>query len=256
MEYYLSSYKNSIGIGEAYKAMRNFQNNGLQKLSEFDQSLIKTNRFWKEIYSRTSKFSNAEDQYLDMYKHLFDSSDFSEYETVIDSSKNLEGLRILSKKYHDCIEVLIIYKDVRSWIVSMVDNYKRKSRKIPFAFAYRLAWKWFKTYESYHKELKLMNINHHHISYDLFCINHEASQNNLKHSVRLKGEPNTRETNSINILGNRMKKEANKELIIRYDYRWLKRNEWEIPWFLLPPSIKKINNDYVWTSDITSKQES
>lgn len=249
MEYYLSTYNESIGIGEAYKAVRNFQNKEIGKLSEYDQNMIESNPFWREIFLRTKKFNSAKEQYIDMYKYLLKSDEFSEYHTIIDSTKNMEGLNILSKHFKDNLDVVIVYKDIRSWIISMIDTNIRKNRKIPIAFKYRLARKWWKTYNSYHKALNKMNLNYVDVSYDLFCLDHTKTANQLKDQLDLRGEPDLQNTNSINILGNRMKKEANTGLKISYDYRWMHRNEWNFMWMLVPSKIKKFNHNKVWNID-------
>lgn len=246
MEYYLSTYKNSIGIGEAYKAVQNFQNGEIKKLSEYDQHMIKNNPFWNEIFSRTERFKSTEKQYIDMYRYLLESDKFSGYQTIIDSSKNMEGLRTLTKYFKDITDVVVVYKDIRSWIVSMIDNSIRKDRKIPMAYKYRLARQWWKTYSSFHEGLKKMNMNYVDVSYDLFCLDHEKTANNMKDNLNLEGKADLKNTNSINILGNRMKKEANSGLKISYDYRWMYRNEWNFMWMLVPSKIKKFNNDQVW----------
>lgn len=246
MEYYLSTYKNSIGIGEAYKAVKTFQNSSVGQLSEYDQNMVHSNPFWSEIFSRTDRFNNAEEHYIDMYKYLLESNEFSEYQTIIDSSKNLEGLQTLSKYYSDILDVVIVYKDIRSWIVSMIQTNIRKNRNIPIGYKYRLARKWWKTYNNYHVKLNKMDINYVDVSYDLFCLDHTKVENHIKKNLNLEGEPVLNKTNSINILGNRMKREANSGLKISYDYRWMQRNEWSLLWLLLPSKVKKFNRIRVW----------
>jgi hypothetical protein len=91
-----------------------------------------------------------------------------------------------------------------------------------------------------------MNVNYTIVPYDLFCLNGESVQSYLKDKFSLEGEADFTKTNSISILGNRMKKEANQELKISYDYRWTKRTEWNLPWLMLPPKLKRFNFKHVW----------
>jgi hypothetical protein len=68
--------------------------------------------------------------------------------------------------------------------------------------------------------------------------------------LKMDGEPDISSTNSLNVIGNRMKKEANLGLKIKYDYRWMHRNEWNLPWMMLPSKLKKYNYDHVWKTDL------
>ncbi|MCG2590670.1 hypothetical protein [Rhodohalobacter sulfatireducens] len=249
MEYYLSTYNKSIGIGEAYKAIRNFQNREIDKLSDYDQSMIETNPFWKEIHSRTGNFNSIEEQYVDMYHYILESEKFSDYQTIIDSSKTIDGLKILSKEFKDNLNVVIIYKDLRSWIISQIDNNRRKNRKMSLGYKYKSVLRWWRTYFFYHKRLKELGINYIDVSYDLFCLDQTKMELYLKENLDLEGKPDFQNTNSINILGNRMKKEANSGLKISYDYRWMHRSEWNFMWLLVPSKIKKMNRDKVWNID-------
>ena len=69
--------------------------------------------------------------------------------------------------------------------------------------------------------------------------------NTSKKKLDLKSNPDLNKTNSINLLGNRMKKKAEVKLEIKYDYRWMYRSEWHMPWFLVPV-VKKVNKENVW----------
>lgn len=246
IEYYLSCYQKSIGIGEAYKAITAFQKGEIERLSEYDRKKIDEVPFWQKMIQSAKNYSGIEEHYIEMYNYILSSDEFADYHTIIDSSKTIDGLKILEKHFGDILEVVVVFKDVRSWIISQIDNNRRKNRKIPVGYAYRLVWKWYKSYYFLEKNLNRLQRNHTAISYDLFCLNQPIIESHIKEGLQLNGEADLSNTNSINILGNRMKKEANLGLEIRYDYRWMHRNEWNLPWILLPGKIKRYNYDHVW----------
>jgi len=246
MEYYFSTYSGKIGIGEAYKAVRSFRAKGIDSLSEYDRKTIKETAFWKQVLETTENYSSLDHQYRALYEKIHHSEEFSQYDTIIDSSKSMSALRILHQEYANRVHVAVVIKDVRSWIVSQYENNRRKDRKVPFAYNFRLIAKWYRTYYQIQKNLDAMNVKYTMVPYDLFCLNRISVEDHLKEQFSLKGDPDFSNTKSINILGNRMKKEANHELKISYDYRWMKSNEWSTPWFLLPPNFKKFNYRHVW----------
>jgi hypothetical protein len=246
MEYYLSSYPKSIGIGEAYNAVSCFRKRQLKGLSDYDRETIKRIPFWQYVLSLTDENAKLEDQYLRMYEHIYSSNFFSGYDTIIDSSKSMGALRILLEHYGDQVQVIVIYKDVRSWIISQFDNSRRKKRKIPFAYNMKLFLKWYRTYCKIERNLEIASKAFTRLSYDLFCLNRKTVEQKLQMELRLDGEPDFSNTNSINILGNRMKIESNRELVISYDYRWMHRGEWVLPWFILPSKFRQFNQKRVW----------
>jgi hypothetical protein len=246
LEYYFSTYPGKIGIGEAYKAVRSFRKDGLKSISAYDRETINSTPFWKHVLSTTDQYDSLNSQYISIYKHLNESEEFSQYDTIIDSSKTMDALRILHKEFGDNVKVAVVIKDVRSWIISQYENNRRKNRKIPFAYNFRLITKWYRKNLKIQQDLDAMKINYTMVPYDLFCLNRQSVENTLKEQFSLDGDANFSKTNSINILGNRMKKEANLELKISYDYRWMQRNEWNLPWLFLPPKLKKFNFKHVW----------
>lgn len=247
MEYYFSTYPGKIGIGEAYKAVRSFRNEGTESLSDYDRNTVNKSPFWKTVLSTSNEYESLDDQYRGLYAYIDKAEEFSKYDTIIDSSKSMSALRILHKQFGDNISVAVVIKDVRSWIISQYENNRRKNRKIPFGYNFRLIVKWYRTYFQILKNLDSMNIKYTMVPYDLFCLDINTVEEHLKEKFSLNGDADFSQTNSINILGNRMKKEANRQLKISYDYRWMKRNEWNFPWFLLPFRLKKFNHQHVWT---------
>ncbi len=246
MEYYFSTYPGKVGIGEAYKAVRSFRQEGIKSLSEYDRKTINGTPFWKHILSTNDQYDSLDEQYRGLYTYINEADEFSKYDTVIDSSKSMAALRILHNQFGENVSVAVVVKDVRSWIVSQYENNRRKNRKIPFGFNFKLIVKWYRTYFQIQKNLDAMKVKYTMVPYDLFCLDRKSIEDHLKEQFSLNGKADFSKTNSINILGNRMKKEANKELKISYDYRWMKRNEWNIPWILLPSRLKKFNYQHVW----------
>lgn len=246
LEYYFSTYSGKIGIGEAYKAVRSFREEGTGSLTDYDRETVNKSSFWKHILSNTNQYGSLDEQYRGLYTYINDAEEFSQYDTIIDSSKSMEALRILHNEFGEDLSVAVVIKDVRSWIVSQYENNRRKNRKIPIAYNFRLIVKWYRMYFQIQKNLDAMKVKYTMVPYDLFCLDSESVEDHLKEHFYLSGNADFSRTNSINILGNRMKKEANRELKISYDYRWMKSNEWNLPWFLLPSRLKKFNYQNVW----------
>ena len=250
IEYYLSCYQKSVGIGEAYKAIIAFHNRDLNRFSENDRKIINEIPFWQKMNESAENYESVEDHYLAMYQYIFSSDEFHEYDVIIDSSKDIKGLKILEKHYRDILDVVIVFKDIRSWAISQIDNNIRKKRKVPFGYKYRLFLRWFKTYYMLHRNMNRLNKSYVKVSYDLFCLNQEDSEKYLKKHLKMVGKPEISNTNSLNLIGNRMKNEANEGLKIKYDYRWMHRDEWNRPWCLLPSKLKNYNYDQVWKTDL------
>ncbi|MCC5931458.1 MAG: hypothetical protein JJU28_19580 [Cyclobacteriaceae bacterium] len=245
IEYYLSSYKNCIGIGEAFKASFAFQEGNLDKFSEYDLERIEKVPLWNKMAKSAKEHENAEKQYLAIYDYILHSDEFSKYDLIIDSSKKLAGYKILSEHYGDQVYAIILYKDVRSWVISSIDTMKRKNRKVGLKTKYKLTTKWMRDYYLINRYLNNNNKQHFKISYDLFCLDYENVKNLFKKKLELNSEPDFLNTNSINLIGNRMKKKADIKLEIKYDYRWASRREWLLPW-LLYPGLKTMNKNNVW----------
>lgn len=247
LEYYFSTYPGKVGLGEAYNAIKNYRKDGTTSFSNYDKKTVEKSKFWKHIFNVTNEFNSLEEHYRYLYKYINTEGEFSQYDTIIDSSKSMEALKILHSEYGENLKVALVIKDVRSWIVSQIQNKIRKKRKIPFMFNFRLIREWYSVYNRRLKDLESLGINHTIISYDLFCLDNSNIEEYLKNNFNLVGDANYSKTNSINILGNRMKQDANIELKIKYDYRWMKQGDWFLPWILTPKTVKDFNGKYVWS---------
>ena len=70
IEYYLSCYQKSIGIGEAYKAIAAFQKGEIDKLSEYDRKKIEETPFWQKMIQSAKNHKSTEEHYLAMYHYI------------------------------------------------------------------------------------------------------------------------------------------------------------------------------------------
>jgi len=245
IEYYLSSFKNCIGIGEAYKAAFAFQDGNFSRFSENDRERIKKIPFWQKMAESANQYESAEDHYISMYNYILNSGEFSEYNLIIDSSKKLDGFKVLSKHFGEQVMAIVLYKDLRAWMISSIDTRKRKNRPMSFGSNFRLCYRWYKEYFFINRYLRNSNNQYINLSYDLFCLDYESVNEQIKNELALETDPDFMKTNSINLLGNRMKKQADVKLEIRYDYRWMYRSEWHLPWIIIP-AVKKLNQKHVW----------
>ena len=245
IEYYLSSFEKSIGIGEAYKTMHAFQDGNFNRFSEFDRDRIKNISFWQKMADSAKEYKNAKEHYIAMYDYILNSEEFSKYDLIIDSSKKLEGYKILSENFGDQVTAIVLYRDLRAWIISSIETEKRKKRPNGFGSNFKYCFIWYKTHFFINRYLKKSNSKSFKLSYDLFCLDFENVNEYIKNKLDLNSNPDLKKTNSINILGNRMKKKAEVKLDIKYDYRWMYKSEWHLPWFLVPV-IKKVNKENVW----------
>lgn len=253
IEYYLSSFKGCIGLGEVYRAINEFHKGNLNRFSDYDKKTIDEISFWQKQIKEVENFQSSKDQYTSLYNSFLESEDFSEYDIIVDSSKSLSGLKTLSQNFKDNLHVIVVYKDIRSWIISQHDNRVRKERPSKYADRFKDTYTWISNYRSFLKFIRFNNLPYTEISYDMFCLNSSSYRDHIIRELQMNGEPDFTQTNSINVLGNRMKKSSNVKLEISYDYRWLRRNEWLLPWLLLPPTFKNFNYQKVWDDQIPEK---
>jgi hypothetical protein len=236
LEYHLSQLPNAIGLGELYHACALFSKNNfkIENLEDYDQRVIDDCPFWKNLlHLGRSKNYCGNSMYQFVYDKVIERH-FLENEIIIDSSKSLDGLKELIELGKHDIQVVLLSKDVRSWVTSSIMTSKRKNRSIRRFEAWYLFKTWYSFYQSCEKYLIKNGIKHISLSYDSFCKDHEFEVFRLERFIQ-KPLPaffcETRSVNSINILGNRMRYNFDDNPKISYDTRWRSDHSWLLPYF-------------------------
>ncbi|WP_240377976.1 sulfotransferase [Bacillus piscicola] len=174
--------------------------------------------FWGPFLSRTSSEKEFYKEVTNKFNKMYSDK------TLVDGSKQL----VFLEKYNNYLEspkdikVLFLVRDFRSWVVSEMNNRKRKGRKkqiYPW-----LAYKWLISNVQRLRYLKKNNIPFHIVSYERVVFELEEQLNAIYTFLEL--EENNRESydlkssNSHNIMGNRMRFDTKKREKISYDNHW------------------------------------
>jgi len=251
LELILSSHSKCFGIGEAYLLFDPYK----CRINEINKELcgcgnyIDKCEFWKnkiEVirFNRKRSLKNCYEIIL---------SDKTTLENiVIDSSKLVRALKVLISIDNINLKIIHLVKDVRSFIVSQQDSYRRrelslkkvlKRAYISGAFRYLMKTRIFNAHYWYLKNLEIMHFVKKYrvpsiiVRYEDLCILPQKTLKNICRFLNLEFEEemlDIRNAKSHNVFGNRMRFQKEKRTEILYDYRWFYKNEWLMPYVLFP----------------------
>jgi hypothetical protein len=200
--------------------------------------------FWRPILKelKSSHRSPESDRYRAVVARAEDL--YGPKMAIIDSSKQVANLAILSRLSELRLFVLHNVKDVRAFTVSMIDNAVRKSTSA--GSPERLFLQWYRTNRAVHSEVsKRQGQPPLRISYEAICFATQTVADRV--SDRL-GDRYIDAKAALNsglshiISGNRFWLSNSNGADIAYDSRWFGRSEWLRPYVLMP-MVRKYNEE-------------
>jgi hypothetical protein len=169
---------------------------------------------------------------------------------AVDSSKRLQALETLRTHPNLDVRVIFLVRDVRSFIVSSLDNISRKRRttpEYPALSRFGQARLWARENQRIRDYLVHHALPFFQLGYEELCMKPEAVTRRLCAFLALDWEPTMLDlsrSRSHVLRGNRMRFKAG-STGLNYDLRWFTRHEWHWPW-LLHPGLRRLNRELVY----------
>jgi len=236
----LSSQNNVIGLGEVLQTADRFKKGTI----DFSKELCSCGQIadkchvWSQALELLKENENEESPqaYRNIIQAALDCKDKPEF--LIDSSKYLDGLGQLLELNNLSVKVIHLSKDVRNFIISHIDNRKRKGRKQSALQRFYMPFGDFRRWHSLNSQvlsfLKKNKIDYITVSYEDLCFSTEDTLSRIGSFVGMQGlEAEICKSGSHALCGNRLRL-APAPIKIKYDYRWFYRKEWMLPSLLLP----------------------
>ena len=204
---------------------------------------------WGEVLRR-NEFGARGYGYLDLVEELRDvvSGRYGEQSAIIEASKKNEALLRLNDAYGAQLKVIFLLKDVRTYVCSMQNNARRKNRG-GFRNTFPVyAVDWYRNNKALQSFLQDENIAFKQIGYEELCLETEQSLRSMCDYLELEftdGMLNPIDANTHILLGNRMRRDAQKTSGIHYDNRWFYSDTFIKYGWLLSPVIRW-NNENVY----------
>ncbi len=256
----LGGHPRFIGIGEV---MRVVKPGGVQQ-TEQRGSICSCGKeiyecvLWSEVASRLRDWDNPNlAERYNVMLNVFEQT-FGPDAIPVDSSKylyNLEELQSLELE----MKVLHIMKDVRSFTVSQIDNFRRKTKGARRQFDIKsspiyLFWWWYSQNRKMQRFFAERKMNVLQIGYEELCLEPQPVIHKLCEFLEVAVEPSMltlKNSQSHVMRGNRMRTQKEKAEI-SYDHRWFFRNEWLLPAFLFR-NIMRFNAQEVYRNHTGAK---
>ncbi len=255
LELLLCSHSKCVGLGESYQLV-DPDNPMIHRLDNQWCScgvLIEACDFWGHTIQELRRQSGAgAREHYELFMRRFDET-YADERVLVDSSKAVAALALLSEIPNLDLRVLHLVKDVRAWTVSMQDNYRRnvdyafsallKKRGLKGLYRYFRRNKFYGFHDWYFTQKKIDHFVRHaqissfHVGYEQLCLNPEAKIKEVCQFLELDYEEamlSTIHSHSHNVFGNRMRFQADKRDRISYDNRWFYKNDWLLPSILFP----------------------
>jgi hypothetical protein len=264
----LGNHPNLIGLGEIdtilHMTPSRLESEKVMRCSCGER--VATCRFWAPAVSALLAHPHA--SLRQRYSILFDTFQNiygGDYQ-IVDASKYIHALRLVSAMPEIDLKVVHLIKDVRGFVVSHRDatDAEMKYRHLPVIGSTRfsrwlylhtnktptyLFWKWYLRNTAVTRLLDSSSIKNVRIGYDELA-QHPAEI--LQQIFRFLEVPPPndsatipRQTNSHVFMGNPMLADQEKMGVVRYDDRWKSRQDWWVTSKLFP-HIMRFNNNVVY----------
>jgi len=217
----------TVAIGEIHgisKKLGNFPNDKKCSCGEVIRECPLWGDFYQSIQDRLPINLNEE------YQLLFNSfsKNFSAEKVLVDSSKVVRNLQELQTFDDVDLRVIFLIKDVRSFLVSKKRKAIKKGEKFGLFQTFKYALIWYRDNQGNLNYLEKNNINHLKMGYEELCLYSQDANIRLFEFLEVETNQTTSQTHSgqINsgqghmVLGNRMRKDPNKNTTVKYDNVW------------------------------------
>ncbi len=259
----LGSHSRLVGLGEVDRTIQALDVSGTQeqrpKICSCGE-LPALCAVWGGVHARLAlnPAANYEQRYFDTIMAM--QSVYGRQVLAVDSSKHLHALDSLRQHTGFQLRVIFLVRDVRSFVVSMLDNSIRKRHDhptYPSPSAYRLAQDWYRLNRAAKAYLEHFRLPFIFMGYEELCMAPEAATRKICAFLGVEWESSMldlSQTRSHVVQGNRMRRGGAKSTL-SYDWRWFSRNEWQFPWWLAP-RLRRLNQELVYSHGLTAPWES
>ena len=224
-------------------------------------------QFWSPAISALLAHSQA--TLRERYSILFDTFQtiYGDEYQIVDASKYINALRLMSALSEIELKVVHLIKDVRGFVVSHRDatEAEMKYRHLPVFGSTKfsrwlylhtiktpsyLFWKWYLRNTAIMRLLDSSSIQQHRVGYDELAQHPKEILLQLYELLEVEPASDSatipRQTNSHVFMGNPMLADQEKMGAVRYDDRWKTRRDWRIASELFP-HILRFNNEVVYS---------
>ncbi|MFY0643040.1 MAG: hypothetical protein JXR19_01080 [Bacteroidia bacterium] len=247
----LGGHSEIISVGEVLQTFKLYKN----ETRVFEQRLCTCGHIgnvcplWSEIIQQWDKnqvktYKQAYMLVLQVFKQLFPNK------IILDCSKYAPGLnRILN---YDGVEVQVIhlFKDVRTFLISRIARAVKLNIKTNFVKNIRYFKVWFRINQNMDLLIQQNELKSFDVGYEELCFDTYRIMNKLTSFFDLEFEEQITQAAGSDkhhqLIGNNMRIKKEKE-IVSYDARWMSRKEWIIP-SLIFPKIMKYNSIKVYSN--------
>lgn len=237
----LGSHPDIISLGEIYSAIEEF--NKPQRICTCGRE-VPNCRVWGPVRRELDKKSHY--TFAEAYKILFKVVEdvYGKDKIIVDSSKWITPLKLVSEEFNDKLYTLFLLKDIRSFVYSMGLNERRKiQRKKEWDKIYKASFPYNTVLWFWHNlQLKQYITNHSfrylQLGYEELCFHPKEILKKVCNFLGIEFvedmlKPENSESHIIR--GNEMRYDRNKLKGIYYDNRWFyDYRQMLLGWVLLP----------------------
>lgn len=231
----LSTHPDVVGMGEIDKLLKELEAGVAEKdipLCSCGETITNCS-VWGELKPHL-KGLNKQEALKKILTHF--EAQFP-HTTMVDASKSLHFLRdcYQPNKHPDHkIKVILVIRDIRSWLNSVKKTNLRKGRK-NYGAVYE-GYRWLNANLRNLKYLKNSNFEYKVVVYEDLVFRYESVQADLFKFLELSPAPSIQlPAKSHDIYGNRMKNDPSKQGKIVYDHAWMKNGYQPLVSMLLSP---------------------
>ncbi|RME46652.1 MAG: sulfotransferase [Caldilineae bacterium] len=209
--------------------------------------------FWRPICLRLLEAQTL--SLAEKYRLVLDAfhQTFGDEHLLVDSSKTLQALQVLHAIPDVDLKVLYLIRDVRSWVVSLRDVRKRQSafslRDLVRRYGVRAGWyylqrtaffftlRWYYSNRKLQRYVQRLPVPTFQLGYEELSLYPEKMVQQISRFLGVEMTDTMltlQNSDSHNIIGNRMRLQPEKRARVFYDNRWFYRNDWVLPTFLSP----------------------
>ncbi|MEZ4826787.1 MAG: sulfotransferase [Bacteroidia bacterium] len=242
----LSSHPQVVGMGEVAKLLKELESGVEEKdipLCSCGET-ISDCTVWGPLREKISGSSRQEalDAILTAYESSFPGT------TMVDASKSLDFLRKYYQSAHypnHKIKVILVIRDIRSWLGSVKKTNIRKGRK-HYGNVYE-GYRWLNANLRNMRFLKQSGYEYKTVVYEDLVFRFDSVKDDLFRFMELPPAPaEPRGSVYHDIYGNRMKNDPSRQGKIVYDHSWMKNGFHPVTSALLTPQ-------YYWNQQFYAK---
>ncbi|MDX2245488.1 MAG: sulfotransferase [Bacteroidia bacterium] len=231
----LSTHPDVVGMGEVAKLLKELHNG----VEEKDMPLcscgekISTCSVWGDLYPKI-KGGDMQASLKEILAHF--EKNFPQT-TMVDASKSLPFLNeYYQPQYHPehTIKVILVIRDIRSWLSSVKKTNLRKGRK-DYGSVFE-GYRWLNTNLRNLRFLKKSKFEYKVVVYEDLVFKYETVMADIYRFLELSPSPgNPNPARAHDVYGNRMKNDPSKQGKIVYDHAWMKQGYQPLVSLLLTP---------------------